>query len=80
MSRDTIIEFLVTVLAIALGLIAGKMVSKLLATTGVPISSNDPLIMALPTTKAVVVPIAMDQYTNVAAQNTPAAMASAGGK
>jgi hypothetical protein len=79
MSKAAIHEFLVTVLAIAAGLIAGKMVSKALASTGVPISSNDPLVMSLPTATPVAVPVANTQYTNVIAQNTPAVQNSAGG-
>jgi type III secretion system FlhB-like substrate exporter len=79
MSKAAIHEFLITVLAIAAGLIAGKMVSKALASAGVPISSNDPLVMSLPVSTPVAVPIAKAQYTNVSDQNTPASMNSAGG-
>lgn len=79
MSRAAIHEFLVTVLAIAVGLILGKFVSKGLAMTGVPISSGDPLVLALPSSVPVLVPLAKQQYSNVIAQNTPAQMNSAGG-
>lgn len=69
-------EFLVTVVALLAGLIAGKYLAQLVGMTGVPISSNDPLIVSLPpTSTAIPSPV----IANVVNSNTPAAMNSAGG-
>jgi hypothetical protein len=55
MKREHVLEFLATVAAVLVGLIVGKKVSQLLGKAGVPISSNDPLIVPVPSTNAPVV-------------------------
>lgn len=76
MTKHDIHEFLITVFAVMVGLVAGKFLSQLLAKTGVPISSNDPLIVSLP---PVATAIPSPVIANVVNANTPAAMNSAGG-
>jgi hypothetical protein len=56
--QEHIMEFLATVAAVLVGLIAGKMISAALGKTGVPISANDPLIIPLPgTSKTIPSPV-----------------------
>lgn len=43
MSRNDIMEILVTVVAIIVGLVVGKMVSRGLMMAGVPIAAGDPI-------------------------------------
>lgn len=76
MTRHDIHEFLVTVLAIMAGLIAGKFLSQALGKTGVPISSNDPLIVSLPQKST---PVASPAVGTIAALATPVLASSAGG-
>jgi hypothetical protein len=48
MSEHGAAHFLVTVLAVLVGLIAGKFVSKFLHDAGVPIAAGDPIPKTLP--------------------------------
>jgi hypothetical protein len=76
MTRHDMYEFLVTVLAIMAGLVAGKFLSQLVGKTGVSISSNDPLIVALP---PVSTSIPSPAVNTIPALATPALASNAGG-
>lgn len=46
--KHDLMEFVVSIIAVLLGLIAGKYIAVQLAAAKVPISAGDPIVVALP--------------------------------